>query len=98
MSTVIRKPVVTEKTLLQANTQNVFTFEVARTATKNAIKAAVEALYGVTVLTVNDTIRPKKAKRTGKKRLTVLSAKTKKALVKLKAGDTISVFDIGGEQ
>lgn len=99
MSTgTIRKPIVTEKTIKRANLENVYTFEVKRTADKNSIKAAIEAMYGVTVLAVNDTMRPKMIRRTGPKRLTAVSAKTKKALVKLKNGETISLFDIGGEK
>jgi len=41
---VIRKPVITEKTLQRANLENIYTFEVARTADKNKIKAAVEEM------------------------------------------------------
>lgn len=98
MHAVIRRPIITEKTLQQANIDNVYTFEVSRTADKNSIKAAIEALYGVKVISINDVMRPKKARRTGKKRLTTIMPKTKKALVTLKKGETISVFDIGGEQ
>lgn len=95
-SLILRRPLVTEKTMKLANTANVYTFEVKRTADKNSIKAAVETLYGVTVLAVNDIMRPKNVRRTGKKRQTVVLPKTKKALVKLKNGETIAVFDIGG--
>jgi large subunit ribosomal protein L23 len=98
MKTVLRRPIVTEKTLARANSENVYTFEVNRTADKNSIKAAIEALYGVTVLAVNDVMRPRQARRTGQKRKTTISAKTKKALVALKQGETIGVFDIGGEK
>lgn len=95
---IIRRPVVTEKTLQRANLENVYTFEVQRTADKNMIKAAVEKMYGVEVVTVNIVMRPKKAQRTGRKRLATFSAKTKKALVKLTKGQTIAVFDVGGQK
>jgi len=94
---IIRKPVVTEKTIARANSDNVYTFEVSRTADKNAIKAAIEETYGVTVL-VNNVMRPKTLKRTGQKRLTSLTPKTKKALIKLKNGETIALFDVGGSK
>lgn len=97
-SSTIRKPIVTEKTIKRANLENVYTFEVNRTADKNSIKAAIEMMYGVTVLAVNDTMRPKRVRRTGPKRLISVSAKTKKALVKLKKGETITIFDVGGEK
>ncbi|MFZ5438117.1 MAG: 50S ribosomal protein L23 [Patescibacteria group bacterium] len=95
---VIRRPVITEKTLQRANLENIYTFEVERVADKNKIKAAIEEMYQVKVEVVNTVMRPKKAKRTGQKRLKTFAAKTKKALVRLKKGDSISVFDIGGDK
>ncbi|NCN45417.1 MAG: 50S ribosomal protein L23 [Candidatus Pacebacteria bacterium CG10_big_fil_rev_8_21_14_0_10_36_11] len=95
---VIRKPVITEKTLQRANLENIYTFEVARTADKNKIKAAVEEMYSVNVIDINTVMRPKKSRRTGQKRVVTFSAKTKKALVKLKSGQSISVFDVGGDK
>ena len=95
---IIRKPVITEKTLQRANVENIYTFEVARTADKNKIKAAIQEMYEVKVINVNTVMRPKKTKRTGQKRLKTFAAKTKKALVKLKEGQSISVFDVGGDK
>ena|SRR3990167_3559530 len=95
---VIRKPIVTEKTIARANRDNVYTFEVNRIADKNAIKAAIEQTYSVTVLAVNNVMRPKSLRRTGQKRLTTMLPKTKKALIKLKAGETINLFDLGGNK
>lgn len=94
---IIRRPVITEKTLQRANQENIYTFEVDRVADKNKIKAAIERLYDVKVININTIMRPKKIKNTGKKRLKTFSAKTKKALVKLKDGQSIDVFDVGGE-
>jgi large subunit ribosomal protein L23 len=97
-SKVIRQPVVTEKTIAQANADNVYTFEVSRTADKNAIKAAIEKIYGVTVIAVNNVMRAKSTRRTGKKRQTTSTPKTKKSLIRLKAGETIDLFDVGGSK
>ena len=94
---IVRKPVITEKTLKRANEENIYTFEVDRVADKNKIKAAIERLYDVKVVNINTVMRPKKSKNTGRKRLKTFSAKTKKALVKLKEGQSIDVFDVGGE-
>lgn len=94
---IIRQPVITERTLQRASQENVYTFEVQRTADKHTVKAAIEVMYGVTVVSVNIVMRPKKVRRTGSKRLTTLSAKTKKALVKLAEGQTIELFDTGGQ-
>lgn len=94
---VVKRPVITEKTLKLANTQNVYVFEVDRLANKNQIKKAIKDLFSVDILKINTIMRPKVKKATGKKRLKVTKPKTKKALIKLKDGDSIDLFDIGGE-
>lgn len=90
---IIRKPVITEKSLLLANTQNVYTFEVERNANKNQIKEAIETMYQVNVEAVRTVRRHRVRKNTGRKRLKSVSAQTKKALVTLKSGQTIGLFD-----
>ena len=59
---VIVRPLITEKTSLLAE-QGKIAFEVAPTATKKDIKAAVETLYKVEVKAVNITNRPAKTRR-----------------------------------
>lgn len=95
---IIKRPVITEKTLQLASQQNVFTFEVDRLATKNQIKEAIQELFKVSVVATNTVMSQRVAKTTGKKRLKVMSAKTKKACVKLKEGDSITLFDMGGQE
>ena len=51
-TTVIRKPVVTEKATIDSNEFNRFTFEIDRRATKAQVKRAVEELYNVRVVGV----------------------------------------------
>lgn len=91
---IIKRPIVTEKSLALANEHNTYVFEVARTARKNQIKAAVEELFDVTVVAVRTAMSQQSRKRTGRKRLPSVVPKHKKALVQLKEGDTISVFDV----
>ncbi len=93
-SHILKKPVITEKSLLLANAQNVYTFEVAARSNKNQVKEAVEQVFGVTVIDVRTIVNQKNAVRTGRKRLKTLQGKVKKALVTLKSGDSISFFDI----
>ncbi|WP_425073716.1 50S ribosomal protein L23 [Sagittula sp. S175] len=85
---VIRKPIITEKTTM-ASENGAVVFEVAIDANKPAIKAAVEALFGVKVKAVNTTITKGKVKRfrgkIGKRR------DVKKAYVMLEEGNTIDV-------
>ena len=94
---LIKKPIITEKSLLQANRDNTYTFEVDREASKTQIKKAIEEIFEVEVLSVNTVIRPSKRKRVGKKRKMKLYSAKKKALIKLKEGQTIDLFDLGGE-
>lgn len=95
---IIKKPSITEKSLQLANVENVYTFEVNRLATKNQIKEAIEKLFNVSVVAVNTVMSQRVLKATGKKRLKVMTAKTKKALVKLKEGQSIALFDMGGNE
>ncbi len=59
---VIVRPIISEKATIQAENNKVV-FQVADTATKPEIKAAVEALFGVTVTKVNTLVRKGKVKR-----------------------------------
>ena len=91
---VLIKPVITEKSLALAQSQNVYTFKVSSSATKPQIAQAIRELYGVEVVRVRTIMNQAVSKRTGRKRLKATTARTKKALVKLKANDKIELFDI----
>jgi len=85
---IILGPVVTEKsTMLSEN--NVVTFKVPMTATKSAIKAAVEALFNVKVEKVNTIRQDGKTKRF--KGVMGRRSDSKKAMVKLAEGHSIDV-------
>ena len=85
---VILAPVITEKsTLLSEN--DAVVFKVANDATKPAIKAAVEALFDVKVLSVNTLITKGKTKRWKGKPYS--RTDMKKAIVTLADGDSIDV-------
>jgi large subunit ribosomal protein L23 len=62
MFSLIRSPVVTEKATTLAE-KNILAFRVAIEATKPEIKAAVEGLFGVTVVAVNTLVAKGKRKR-----------------------------------
>jgi large subunit ribosomal protein L23 len=95
---IIRRPIITEKSLQQANTENVYVFEVERVANRKEVKEAVEDIFQVHVEKVNTVMSHSGTKSTGRRRLKVVTAKTKKVMVKLKAGDKIALFDITGGQ
>lgn len=90
----IKRPIITEKSMRLATTENAYTFEVERGANKKQIAEAVETLYSVTVQKVNMIMRAAETRRTGKKRMNATIGKVKKAIVTLKKGQTLDVFDI----
>ena len=91
---ILRRPLITEKTNFQSSNLNQFTFEVDTRANKLQIKEAVEAMFDVTVLRVNVINRPAKVARSLRnRRRQVRRGGYKKAIVSLKPGDRIDVFE-----
>jgi large subunit ribosomal protein L23 len=90
---ILRRPIITEKTSYQSGKLNQYVFEVDRKATKAQIKEAVEALFDVDVVRVNVNNAPAKRSRRRNRRLLVRRPGYKKAIVTLKHGDTIDVFE-----
>ena len=87
---VLRRPVITEKnTALQA--EGKYAFEVAEEANKSQIKQAVEKAFNVNVTAVNVMTVPGKTRRVGRRE--VLTQAHKKAIVTLKPGDKIELFE-----
>lgn len=87
---IIIKPVVTEKSvdLMQ---ENKYCFRVAKDANKIEIKNAIEEIFKVTVINVNTVNVHGKMKRMG--RTQGKTASWKKAIVTLREGDSIEVFE-----
>lgn len=85
---VIVAPHITEKATLVSEA-NAVVFKVANDATKPQIKAAVEALFDVSVTGVNTIVQKGKTKRW--KGLPYKRSDIKKAIVTLKDGDSIDV-------
>jgi large subunit ribosomal protein L23 len=90
---LIRKPRLTEKTVMQKEAANQVTFLVDPGANKTEIKKAVEALFKVKVEGVNTINVLGKIKRMG--RSSGKRKDFKKAIVTLKAGDKIEYFEGG---
>jgi len=85
---IIIAPVITEKSAMNAE-KNIFTFKVAKDATKTEIKWAVEKAFNVTVVKVNTLNTKPKAKRVGK--YTGKTKTYKKAIITLAEGQTIEI-------
>jgi len=92
---IIIKPIVTEKqTAISEKFPNRFGFRVSPDANKIQIKAAVEALYGVSVVSVNTMNYTGKLKSRNTKSgvITGRMPAFKKAIVTLKEGEKIDFF------
>lgn len=86
---IIIRPIISEKSYEMIG-QNRYTFEVAKTSSKPQIAQAISEIFGVTVTDVNTM------NVTGKpRRVRYAKGHTrnwKKAVVTLKAGDSIEIF------
>lgn len=85
---VVIRPVVTEKTYLQVEQNNTYTFVVAPSASKPEIKDAIEKIFdGVTVSRVNTLNRKGKRVRNRRNNTFTKRADTKRAIITLSEGE-----------
>lgn len=87
-SDIIIAPVITEKSMMDRQ-NNVYTFKVVKTATKDDIKKAVEEAFKLSVKSVNTLNTKAKRRRVGR-----YAGKTKtfkKAIVTLAEGSSIDL-------
>jgi large subunit ribosomal protein L23 len=90
MSSVIRKPLISEKNSLLAE-KGIYAFEVAQAATKPDIKSAIEKAFKVKVSSVKTVICRDRSKRTKTGFSKVRYSK--KALIRLAPGEKIGIFE-----
>jgi large subunit ribosomal protein L23 len=89
-TSVIIRPLVTEKSTHQQNTRNAYAFQVHQLANKQQIRDAVQALYNVKVVEVRTMTRKGKPRR-AKHRMTTTSD-WKRAVVVLDENSRIELF------
>ena len=87
---VLLAPVVSEKSYAQIELNNTYSFRIHPDAHKTQVRQAVEELFDVKVTAVNVSKVQPKPKRRGAFRGT--RPGWKKAVVQLRAGDTIEIF------
>ena len=88
--TIVR-PIVTEQSSAAYQERGEYTFRVASDATKTSIRGAIEKLFGVKVTDVWTSNQRGKNRRVG---MSVgRRPHWKKAIVKLRQGDTIDIFE-----
>jgi large subunit ribosomal protein L23 len=88
--TIVR-PLITEQTSAAYQARGEYTFEVHVDASKPQIRSAIEQLFGVKVTRVWTSNQRGKEKRMGKN--VGRRPNWKKAIVTLREGDTIEVFE-----
>ena len=91
------KPIITEKTMSLAS-QGKFSFVVENNATKPKIRAAAKLVFGVDAIDIKTVIVKGSSVRVGKTRAFKKSSDWKKAVLTLKSGQKIDLFDIQGGQ
>lgn len=90
-STLIKKPVISEKSISAQSSGNKYTFLVEGQATAADIKKAVNEAFGVDVVKANVINLPAKSKRF--RRIKGQRAARKHVVVTLKKGQSIPLFE-----
>ena len=88
--TIVVKPVITEKSTVQVEKNNAYSFKVATSANRIEIKEAVERIFDVKVRKVNTVVQNGKRRRVG--RSIGFTNKYKKAFVTLEPGYEIDLL------
>jgi len=90
LSHILRHARITEKATMHSE-QSVYVFDVAESANKHEIAAAVKKLYQVTPRMVRVATIPSKMKRSARTGKTGMKKGGKKAYIYLKKGETINI-------
>ena len=88
---IIKRPLDTEKLDRMRDKENKFAFEIDMKASKTEVKQAIEGLFKVKVVDIKTAIVRGKFRRIG--RSEGKRPNWKKAIVTLKEGDAISLFE-----
>ena len=91
---ILIKPLITEKATRLADKRDTYVFVVRKDVNKIEIKNAIEAMYNVSVDSVNTAVLPGKPKTRNTKSTIVRGVKAsfKKAFVTLTPGERIDIF------
>jgi len=90
---IIIKPIITEKSMQLAKNGR-YSFVVAKSTSKNSIKKTVEKLFKVHVTQVSTIVAKGKTARVGTKRQLAFTPAVKKAILKIKQGEKIDLFEV----
>lgn len=91
----IVKAIITEQSMEKVK-KGIFTFRVPIVVDKNVIRKEVETRFKVNVLNVKTITVKGKKRKVGKTRQEVAQSSWKKAMVQLKQGQKIDLFEVSG--
>jgi len=94
---VLISPIITEKSMNDVANDK-FTFKVDSTANKYAVKKEIEKRFGVNVLNVSTIIIKGRKIKVGARRSEKTLSPFKKAIVTLKKGQKIPMFETGTKE
>lgn len=88
---VLKRPLLTERSALLRENEGKYLFEVDLKSTKTDVKAAVETLFGVNVVSVATSIKRFRPRRRGM--FMTKPRKMKKAFITLAEGAKLPIFE-----
>lgn len=91
---ILKRPIISEKSLMGAS-YGEYTFEVSPKATKEEIAQAVKEVFNVDAIGVKTLVVKGRTKRALKTRKTIKATPWKKAIIKIKSGQKIDLFETG---
>lgn len=97
MDQILLRPIITEKSLQEAG-RGRYTFAVEKGANKIQIAQAVAETFAVHPEGVKTITKKGKATRSMRRRTKVLRSDWKKAVIQLKTGEKIEIFETQGEE
>lgn len=96
-TSILIRPVITEKSMDEAGRSR-FSFIVGKNANKGEIKKAVEEQFKVNVISVQTLIAKGKRGKVARRRTKITFSPVKKAIVGLKEGQRIELFEVQTEE
>lgn len=95
-SIILKRAIISEKSLTDAS-YGKYTFEVSLKASKAEIAKAVKEIFGVDATGVKTLVVKGRSKRALKTRKNIKVTPWKKAMIKVKSGQKIDLFETGSQ-
>jgi len=94
MRLIVLSPIITERSM-ELVKQGKFSFRVSTSSNKNEIRKAIKEQFSVDPISIETVIQKGKTQRVGVRRVVKSKPNYKKAIVKLKEGQKIDIFELG---